>query len=333
MVMPQDIVFHLPFAPDVSPDTDGARQRSLDRCRRQGLVTHPVDQERFLRWDIAGLMAAWVPRASGDQLDLAVDAVVVATFLDDQFDGPLATRPRRVAAACATFIDVISSGGVAPTGAGPLVGAFAQVWRRLAHQASPAWLERTGRHWRWYLTAYAEEARNRAHRRTPTRAEYFSLRRKTGFVYAMLDLSQKAYGFEVPPHLDADATVRRMLDITADVVDTLNDVHSVEKEESRGDLHNLVLVIEHEVGCDRSTSITEIQRLIHSWCEEFVALEGTLRDGRPRQDTAVLAPLAECMRSAMSGYLLWSRTCLRYARLVPPGEPALVTDLLTGGRP
>ncbi|MGV4983230.1 hypothetical protein ACVB8X_01555 [Streptomyces sp. NRAIS4] len=35
-------------------------------------------------------MAAWAPRAAGDRLDVTVDAVVVATFLDDQFDGPLA---------------------------------------------------------------------------------------------------------------------------------------------------------------------------------------------------------------------------------------------------
>ncbi|MFB7499650.1 hypothetical protein ACFC09_34070 [Streptomyces sp. NPDC056161] len=387
--MPQDIVFHLPFAADVSPDADDARRRSLDWCGRRGLVAHPVNRQRFLRWDIAGLMAAWVPRATGERLDLTVDAVVVATFLDDQFDGPLAAQPRRVAAACRAFTDVIASGGAAPAGAGPLVGAFAQVWRRLAHRASPDWLESTGQHWQWYLNAYAEEAGNRAHRHVPTRAEYFALRRRSGFVYAMLDLSQRAYGFELPPRLYADPTVRRMLDITADVVDTLNDVHSVEKEESRGDLHNLVLVIEHELGCDRDTAIVEIQRLIHSWCAEFVALEDRLgkrtpgeditgedtvgedtvgeralgqdalgedalgqdalgqdalgqdiagKDapgdgppGPPRADTAVVARLTDCMRSAMSGYLHWSRVSLRYSQPVPPDEPALVTDLLTGG--
>ncbi|AOR30019.1 hypothetical protein BFF78_02055 [Streptomyces fodineus] len=257
--MPQDIVFHLPFAPEVGPDADGARRRSLDWCRRQGLVAHPVDQERFLRWDIAGLMAAWVPRAAGDRLDLTVDAVVVATLLDDPFDGPLAAQPRRVAAACRAFTDVITSGAGAgagaPAGAGPLVCAFGQVCRRLAYQASPAWLESTGRHWQRYLNAYAVEAGNRAQHRIPTRAEHFALRRDSGFVQAMPDLSQKAYDFELPPHLSTDPKVRRMLDITADVVDTVNDVHSVEKEESRGDVHNLVLVIEHELGCDRDAAI------------------------------------------------------------------------------
>ena len=114
-------------------------------------------------------MAMWSPREAGDRLDPAVDAVVVATFLDDQFDdGPPADRPGRVAAVCRTFTDVIASDGVAPAGAGPLIVAFAWVWRRIADGASAAWLECTGRHWRWYPDAYTEEARDRAHRRIVT---------------------------------------------------------------------------------------------------------------------------------------------------------------------
>ncbi|MEU9338571.1 hypothetical protein AB0D49_36385 [Streptomyces sp. NPDC048290] len=329
--MPQDTVFHLPFTVEVSPDVDGARRRSLDWARRRGLLTHPVDERRFLRWDIAGLMAAWVPRAIGPPLDLAVDAVVVATALDDQFDGPLADRPDLVAAACRDFTTVIATGGTPPPRAGALVDAFADVWRRLARDASPAWLTRTGRYWWWYVMAYAEEAGNRARRHAPTRAEYFALRRRSGFVHAMLDVSQKAYGFEAPDGLYADASVQRMLLITADVVDTLNDVHSVEKEESRGDPHNLVLVVEREQGGGREAALAEIQRLVHEWCAEFEALERTLRGGGPPgPDGTATALLVDTLRTAMSGYLHWSRACLRYARPVPAGEPAFVTDLLTG---
>ncbi|MFF3066882.1 hypothetical protein [Kitasatospora sp. NPDC057936] len=330
--MPQDTAFTLPFRTLTSPDADAARHRSLLWCRRQGLIAEPVDEVRFLRWDIAGLMAAWNPRASGAQLDLTVDAVVVATFLDDHVDGPLADQPDQVAAVCSDFATVIATGGRPPAGAGPLIRAFGDVWQRLADGASPAWLERTGQHWQWYLGAYAQEAHNRARRRVPTRAEYAELRRRSGFVYAMIDLSQKAYGFELPRRLYADAVVRRMLDITADVVDTLNDVHSVEKEESRGDLHNLVLVIENELGSDRADSVREIQGMISAWCEEFLALEQRLLSTVGLRDTATALRIADCMRTAMSGYLEWSRTTRRYSHLVPAGEPALVTDLVTSPR-
>ncbi|MFF5438691.1 hypothetical protein [Streptomyces achromogenes] len=326
--MPQDIAFDLPFEPAVSPDVDAARQRSLRWSRRLGLLRHPADRQRFLSWDIAGLMAAWNPGATGDRLDLTVDAVVVATFLDDQFDGPLAAQPQRVEAACRAFTEVMVTGGVAPPGAGPLIVAFADVWRRLAEEASVAWLERAQQHWQGYLDAYIEEAANRAHRRMPASAEYFALRRQSGFVCAMLDLSQKARELEVPPRLAVHPLVSRMLDITADVVDTLNDVHSLEKEETRGDVHNLVLILEKEQGTGRTATIAWIQRLIRDWCAEFITLERNLQDSLPRQDAAIAGPFTDCMRAAMSGYLHWSRTSLRYSRLVPAGEPALATELL-----
>ncbi|MEU8515760.1 hypothetical protein AB0C76_29910 [Kitasatospora sp. NPDC048722] len=331
--MPQDTAFTLPFGAVTSPDADAARHRSLLWCRRQGLIADPVDELRFLRRDIAGLMAAWTPRASGEQLDLTVDAVVVATFLDDHVHGPLADQPDRVAAACTDFATVIGTGGRPPAGAGPLMGAFGDVWRRLADGASPAWLERTGQHWQWHLGARAQEAHNRARRRVPTRAEYAELRRRSGFVYAMIDLSQKAYGFELPRRLHTDSVVRRMLDITADVVDALDDVHSVEKKESRGDLHNLVLVIEDELGCDRADSLREIRGMISAWCEEFLSLEQRLPGAVGLRDTATALRIADCMRTAMSGYLEWSRTTRRSCHLVPTGEPAPAADPVTSPRP
>ncbi|MGG7575713.1 terpene synthase family protein [Streptomyces sirii] len=325
--MPQDVEFALPFPTRISPDADAARARSVAWCRRRGLVTNSVDEGRVRRWDIAGLMAAWLPDASADRLDLAVDAVLVATFLDDQFDGPLAQQTQRVRAVCDAFHDVMASSGGVLDGSGPLVAAFAEVWQRLSQGATAEWIDRTARHWDWYFDAYAEEADNRARRRIPTVEEHFALRRKSGFVYAMTDLSQKAYGFELPRHAYDDPVLRHMLDITADVVDTLNDVHSVEKEESRGDLHNLVLAIERESGCGRRESIARIQRLIDDWNREFLEHERALLDGAER-DGPVLRPFVDCMRSAMSGYLHWSRTCQRYSQLIPPTEPALAADLV-----
>ncbi|MFG2287614.1 hypothetical protein ACGFOU_16345 [Streptomyces sp. NPDC048595] len=328
--MPQDVEFALPFRTRISPDADAARARSLDWCRRRGLVTNSVDEGRFRRWDIAGLMAAWIPDASGDRLDLAVDAVLVATFLDDQFDGPLARQTRRVRAVCHAFHDVMAPSGGAPEESGPLVTAFAEMWGRLSRGASAERIDRTARHWGWYFDAYAEEADHRARRRIPTVEEHFALRRRSGFVYAMTDLSQQAYGFELPRRAYDDPVLRRMLDITADVIDTLNDVHSVEKEESRGDLHNLVLVIEQESDCGRRESIARIQGLIGDWTREFLEHERMLLDGAGR-DGPALRTFVDCLRSAMSGYLHWSRTCRRYSQLIPPAEPALAADLVRTG--
>ncbi|MFF9853314.1 hypothetical protein [Streptomyces litmocidini] len=58
----------------MSPDIEGARQRSLQWRRRLDRVLHPAHQRRFLAWNISELMAARTPRATGEWLGLAVDA-------------------------------------------------------------------------------------------------------------------------------------------------------------------------------------------------------------------------------------------------------------------
>ncbi|WP_439673476.1 terpene synthase family protein [Embleya sp. MST-111070] len=330
--MPQDFDIDLPFPPHVGPDRDAARTRSLLWAQRHGLITNANDEHRFLEWDIAGLMAHWLPAAQGAALDLAVDAVVVATILDDQFDGDRANQPERIAAGCADFLRLIRH-GTTPTSPRPLVAAFADVWTRLCAQASTPWRERTSTHWQWYLNAYPAEGRNRARRHVPTIDEHFALRRRSGFVHAMLDLSEKAYGFESSPRVRDIPEVGRMIDITADVVDTLNDVHSLEKEESRGDVHNLVLVIENQMRLPRDRSLHRVREMIRAWCGEFLALEHRLpalaqAHHLSADESEQARRLCVCMRSAMSGYLEWSRCCRRYSHPVPPDRPAYPTDLL-----
>ncbi|MFE9424750.1 hypothetical protein ACFYNO_17460 [Kitasatospora sp. NPDC006697] len=330
--MPQDLPFDVPFPYRTSPDAAGTRARSLAWCRRRGLLTGAVDELRAARWDIPGLMARWCPLAEGAALDLASEAVLVATMLDDQIDGPLADRPDRVRELCAGFNRVLhgSGDGTVPDRTGPLVAAFADVWRRLAEGADPDWLRLTARHWQWCFDAYAEEAGNRARRRRLGFEEFMELRRRSGFVPAMIDLSQRAHGYELPAALAEHPVPARMLEITSDVVDTVNDVHSLEKEESRGDPHNLVLVIEGERGLDRAAALAEVQRLVAAWTAEFTVLADTLRRRPPAgASPALLARHTEALACAMRGYLEWSRRTERYSHLVPPGEPALTADLLT----
>lgn len=320
--MPQDIEFTLPFPVRPSRDRGQALDRSLAWATRHGLIVTPVDESRYRNSDIAGLMAKWLPDADGADLDLAVDAVVVGTLLDDQIDGPLGTDAEAVAQVCAELVAVTDPNATAVPRA-PLGRAFADVWRRLSHQASPEWLARTRMHWRWYFDAYVDETVNRVRQSVLGVEEYFLLRRRSGFVYAMIDLSEKACGFETSNADRQPPGVGRMLEISTDVIDTLNDVHSLEKEESRGDMHNLVLVMERERRCTRGESMATIRTMVDSWCQEFEIVAHQLSGQRD-----AVQRLIGCMRDAMSGYLAWSRACRRYSELIPPQESAAATRLV-----
>lgn len=314
--MPQDVGFFVPFPPRISPDAAGARTRNLAWVRAHRLTAGPADEERLMLWDIAGLMARWLPEATGPALDLAVNAVVLTTVLDDQFDSPPYRDPERAARIVAHLADLAQPGSTAVP-EGPLARAYAEIVDGIYRDASPEWAQRTFRHLRWYLDASACEVRNRFDRRTPSRQEYFAQRRRSGFVYPMLDLCQKAYGFELPPRAYQDPVTARMMQITADFVDAVNDAHSLEKEEERGqERDNMVHVLLHETACSRAEAIAEVVRMDDALVREFISLEqqaGT--DAGTRR-------LIDCMRSAMRGYVDWSSTTGRYSHIVPAAQPA-----------
>ncbi|MGW2054681.1 terpene synthase family protein [Streptomyces sp. NPDC001840] len=327
--MPQDIDFHLPFELRTSPDVEGARTRSLIWARQQGIATSPLDEQRIRQWDIAELMAKWAPSAVGPSLDLTVDAVVACTVYDDQFDDRRLHSAEELDRAVADVLGVMRPGETWPERIpeAPLYRAFAHVWSRLASGATPDWQRRTARHFRWFMEAGAEESRDRPARKMLGTEQFIPLRRRSGLVYAMMDLSEKAYGFETSARAREMPELCRMLDITSDFITTANDVHSLEKEESRGDPYNYVLVVEHELDCGRREALRTITDLVGDWCREFTAIERRLLDAcrahdLTGQETEAVLRLCECMRSAMRGYDDWSRSTQRYARPVPPAEPA-----------
>lgn len=329
--MPQDVDFQCPFPERLSPDLDGARERSLAWARHHGLVASPDAEASFHAWDIAGLMARWVPLAAGPELDLAVEVVLWSAIFDDQFDGDLGVQTGRVEQLCADFIAITRCDPLLPVPdalpTSPLARAFDDVRARLCAGATPYWVARLNEHFRWFIGAYVDEAANRAARHVPDREKFMELRRRSGYVDLMVDLIERCYGFELSQRTYELPPIARMVEITADFVDTVNDVHSVEKEERWGDVNNLVIVIERERGCSRAESIAEIVALVDSWCRRFVDLEATLPQtcaaaGLTDAETASAQRLASGMRDVMGGYLAWSRTTNRYANLVPEGEAA-----------
>ena len=314
--MPQDIDFFMPFPERISPDVDGARSRSLAWVRRKGLITSLADEDRIRAWDIAGLMARWIPGATGPDLDPAVENVLLVTMLDDQFDTPHRRELEEYARICGHLAELVRPASTTVAN-GPFALALKEVWDRLCAGASPLWIQRAADHYCCYLDGTLAEAHNRVRRTTPSLDEFMAQRRKSGYVEAMLDLSQKAYGFELPPEAYDDPTFTRMLEITVDFVDTVNDVHSLEKEEARGqERDNLVHVIMRETGCSRDQSITRITRMAEAWIREFIELERGIGIG------SVLHRFVDCMRSVIRGYLDWSRATERYSMIVSAAEPA-----------
>ncbi|MFD7985546.1 terpene cyclase [Kitasatospora indigofera] len=337
--MPQNIEFDLPFELRTSPDLEGARRRNLRWVQDQRLVVSERALEWYRSWDIPRLAAYGFPHATGSELDLCTDAMAFFFVFDDQFDGPLGLAPGQVARLCQGLVDIVHGAG---PGAGddPCSVAFADLWRRSAEGAPPGWAARAAHEWEYYFAAHAHEAINRRRGVPAGMEEYLQVRRGVAATGLPLSLGERAAAITVPAAAFHSPQLRIMREIAVDVTLMSNDVYSLEKEEARGDVDNLVLVVQHARGCSREEAVTAARDEVHERVARFrhLAAEVPAMCHRlaltPGQRSAVDA-YAEVMAGWMVGYHTWQTETLRYRtalRTLPGSGPGHFETLLDGER-
>ena len=314
--MPQDIEFDLPFTLRTSPDLEDTRRRNLWWVQQHKLVAGARALNWYRSWDIPLLAAYGFPYAQGPELDLCTDAMAFFFVFDDQFDGPLGLAPDRVGRLCQGLIDIVHGAEPRP-GADPCSVAFADLWRRCTEGALPGWAARVAHEWEYYFAAHAHEAINRR-RGTPTDMEqYLQVRRGVAATALPVSLGERAAAIAVPAAAFHSPQLRIMREIAVDVTLMCNDVYSLEKEEARGDMDNLVLVIQHAQCCSREMAVAAARDEVHRRVTRFRQLAGevpvmchqlVLTDA---QRSAVNASV-EVMAAWIVGYHTWQTETLRY---------------------
>ncbi|MFE2140302.1 terpene cyclase [Streptomyces sp. NPDC059456] len=333
--VPQDVEFHLPFPAVVSPDLEGARQRNLAWVRRMGLVGEGPSLRWYTSWDMPLLAASGFPYAQGPALDLCADAMAFFFVFDDQFDGPLGQDPARAAAACRQLID-IAHGAAPPAGADACSRAFADLWARSRDGAHPGWVARSAHEWEYYFASQAHEAIGRL-RGTPADMEtYLQVRRGIAGTDLPLSLGERAAGIAIPAAALHSPQLRIMRQAAVDVTLMCNDVYSLEKEEARGDMDNLVLVIEHIRRCTRDEAVAGARREVHQRVERFRELalqvpalcaQLALTD----REAAGVRTYVGVMEAWMSGYHTWQTRTRRYTsalQTMPTTGPGYFDEIL-----
>jgi hypothetical protein len=164
-------------------------------------------------------------------------------------------------------------------------------------------------------------------------AEYRVLRRQTVGMYHALDVVERSRLRELPPQVAAHPVMRGMRTCATDTIAYMNDIHSLEREERRGDPHNLVPVLCREHGLSREAALDEAIRLARGELDEYLRLESQLTkvcdefalDGAERESVAWCV---DGIRAWIRGNHDWARATARYAlgRAANPTE-----DLLPAG--
>ncbi|MDV5143134.1 terpene synthase family protein [Streptomyces sp. SBC-4] len=215
--------------------------------------------------------------------------------------------------------------------------AFADLWARSSDGAHPGWVARTAHEWEYYFAAQAHEAIGRL-RGTPGDMEaYLQVRRGIAGTALTISLAERAAGINIPAAAFHSPQLRTMRDIAVDVPMMCNDVYSLEKEEARGDMDNLVLVIEHtRRPCTRDEAIMAARQEVDGRVERFqeLALQVPamcLQLGLTGPERAAAATYVEAMGAWMSGYHAWQTQTRRYTsapQIIPSTGPGYFDEVL-----
>jgi hypothetical protein len=334
----------VPYAPAVNRHRAAAAAHTIDWLRHHSMLGSEQALALYQRWSIDGLVARALPEIDKEGLELGLDMFAFLYLFDDQFDAEPGARRALTWAVCRRLID-IAHGDLTEAGASPLTEAFADVWARLSHGRSPEWIARASYNWEVYFASYPNESLRRAasaeerasggRAAVPGRAMYLQLRRGVAGCEPTLDSFESAYGVEVPRLAFHSPELRLLRQYACDIPAFSNDVYSYNKEVARGDVNNLVLVVqsqkEYTVSEARAEVLQECQWMLDQ-CQRLAAGVPRLcrRLGLAEDETAAVSRYARILTDWAYGYPCWEAYTPRYHDdcLLPADAPNYVEDLM-----
>jgi hypothetical protein len=293
-------------------DAEARHRGWLGEFRMLGSRMSP---ESYDRWDVPDLAALSYPDCAADELALAADLMGFYFLFDDQFDGPLGRRPAEVAAICDGLTAVLH-GAPAPAGE-PCALAFEDLWRRIRQGMSPRWRARAMFSWESYFASHPAEAAGRRTGEPPDRESYLILRRGTAAMESVLDMVERLGRFEVAPAAFHSPPLKQLRQLAADIPSLSNDVRSYPLEAVRGDVNNLVMIVQRDRQCSLeeagSVVLAEAQLMLDRFTEIVDELPGTYQalELGPEQELAA-GRYAGGLTDWLTGYLSWESGTGRY---------------------
>ncbi len=305
---------YCPFPSRLNPHVEAVHAYSIDRVQRLALIQQESAFRRFSIAHFAWAAARAYPDTDFMELAWVNDWLVWLFMFDDQFDdGALGAEPQKMKPILLDLLNLLHDSPSAHVSSSPLAAALIDFWQR-APEATMAWRTRFEQHLSNYFASYLWEATNRVRRQIPALERYIANRQLSGGLptcFALIELSEHA----VLPYDISSSEAFRLLSLAANnVVCWVNDLFSFQKERARGEVNNLVLVIQYARGCSLQEAADRVNSMITEEVQLFLSIEQQLLTRQPAT-YEVLKKYLTVFRGWMRGNLDWSLETPRYSQV------------------
>jgi 5-epi-alpha-selinene synthase len=300
-----------PFPAAINPHASLVHEGAIAWARRLHLIRREAAYQRLNRLQYSALMARAYPNVTLEALQIVTDWCTWLFLLDDQCDeAGIGKDPEQMTQMHTRLLDVLR--GVRPgRREEPLTHGLWDLYTRFVAHAPAGWLERFSASVAQYFAANVWEANNRRHGTIPKAATYRAMRPFTSAVYPCLLLIELAEKLHLPVEVHNHPDVRRLGQMTNNVISWANDIFSLDKERRQGDVHNLGLILAHEQKLPLQVAVNRVGALHDAEVRAFIGLAAQL----PAFEPAVEADL-QCyvlgMRFWMRANFDWSIVTTRY---------------------
>ena len=306
----------VPFPLRLNPHLADARARDMLWAKETGLVSSVDDEYRYCSWDLAALVAGWLPDAPADGLDLATNAFNWCTVYDDLHAGDRSTDFEYSHSIGKPLLAYLRTGEM-PQRPNPLLYSLHDIVEREKHRSPPENHSRITASWALFISATREETQNRKTSRPLTFLEYRDVRRDSGAVHLMTDLIEIANGYHTTSHARALPAVRSLFDSANDAICFINDLYSYPKEEIAGDQHNIIFALQNEHRCTRTEAIARATEIILDECDNMLLQQSYLRkssreSGLNPQETTNVQRFSHELIYPIASMVSWQQVSARY---------------------
>jgi 5-epi-alpha-selinene synthase len=303
---------YYPFSPVISPHAEAIHENTLGWLGRFDVFDEDAAYSAFYSSHIGRLAARFHPDAPQDALQLVSDWYAWMFLKDDQRDeSDFGKHPELLAAANNRYLEILK-GADPRVSEQPLLYALKDLRQRLVAKApTDLWMRRFTRSVAEHFTSTVWEATNRSRRLNPDLKSYVRMRPITGGLYVDTEFIGITERTHVPPEVREHPDVGALMRASNNVVCWANDLFSLEKEAKRGDVHNIVLVLQHERGLSLRSAVAEVVAMHNAQVREFERAEPRIPSFGRAVNTN-LSRFVSVLKTRMRGNFDWSQESGRY---------------------